>query len=96
MMKGNISIESLLEVTRQQNVEDSHDDQEGSNVTSQLAQTLKFNGDYLTSNGVQAAISETFKQLKEHGSNTNSLQEPDQVCYKMTLYSITKSRYCRY
>ena len=91
MMNGNFSMQSLLDISRGNTVAEEHDDAEKTtdkhmtNITSALAQSFRFEGTLLdlTSNGVQMAISETFKQLKEH--QTNRLQKTDQVIFKIII-----------
>ena len=85
MARRSVSMQSLLEINRRDILGDPNDnesltkDQDKTNINSTLAQNLRFEGEYLTSNGVQLAISETFKQLKQHQLSTNNVQEKDQV-----------------
>ena len=91
MINGNISMRSLLDFSRGNVSAEDYDnakqgtDQETANITSTLAHSLRFEGDYLTTNGVQMAISETFKQLKEHQTNEGHLQETDQVILNICI-----------
>ena len=79
MMKGNISIENMLEISRQNGLGDA----------DKVKEEPNFDGEYLTANGVQLAISETFKQLKDHQPSSNNI-EIEQVGFQKTECDITK------
>ena len=75
-----------LEVTKQGAFEESGhnkkvvDSKENIIGASPLSKTLnRFNGEYLNSNGVQVAITETFKQLKKYHPHIENVQEKHQV-----------------
>ena len=95
MMKGNISMENMLEISRQNGLGDADKDRKDNNVfdtvdiDADFDNDLNFDGEYLTANGVQLAISETFKQLKEHQPNSNNI-EIEQVGFQISECDITK------
>ena len=72
-------MENILEISRQNGLGDAHEGKEGINgmeingAASRVANGASFDGEYLTADGVQLAISETFKQLKDHLPTLNNV-----------------------
>ena len=56
------------------------------NTSLELAKTFRFGSPYLTSDGVQKAISDTFKELKKVPFKANQVVTNNEVCLQECVY----------
>ena len=88
-----------IEITKEEafkasGVDEITDTKENIIEISPLSKTVnRFDGDYLNSNGVQLAITETFQQLKQCHSSRSDLQTGGQVTHNFS--NIDKYQYLK-
>ena len=63
------------------------------NTSLELAKTLRFGSPYLTSDGVQKAISDTFKELKKVPFKANQVDTSNEVCSGNAYHCIFMQNY---